>query len=221
LLQRSVILTCKTASLFSSPADVTCGAARRAQHPKRFDAIIWKAKHVNLKQLSQLLGLSQTTVSRALNGYPEVNAETRQRVLDAVRDDGLPTQPRRPEACHRPRRLDRPGHADGADGIESDVHFGEFLAGLGDEAVRHDFHFVINRRATRTTRSRDLPQAGGKRQCRCALPRLYAEKDPRIAMMKLAEDAVRRARPTLDRARATIPYLDIDNHGAFYDARAC
>ena len=28
---------------------------------------------MNLKQLSQILGLSQTTVSRALNGYPEVN----------------------------------------------------------------------------------------------------------------------------------------------------
>ena len=49
---------------------------------------IAKAGNVNLKQLSQLLGLSQTTVSRALNGYPEVNAETRERVLDAVRRTG-------------------------------------------------------------------------------------------------------------------------------------
>ena len=36
---------------------------------------------MNLKQLSQLLGISQTTVSRALNGYPEVSAETRRRVM--------------------------------------------------------------------------------------------------------------------------------------------
>jgi LacI family transcriptional regulator len=40
---------------------------------------------MNLKELSEILGLSQTTVSRALNGYPEVNAETRQRVEDAAR----------------------------------------------------------------------------------------------------------------------------------------
>jgi LacI family transcriptional regulator len=40
---------------------------------------------MNLKELSQRLGLSPTTVSRALNGYPEVNAETRERVLDAAR----------------------------------------------------------------------------------------------------------------------------------------
>ncbi len=35
---------------------------------------------MNLKELSEHLGLSQTTVSRALNGYPEVSESTRQRV---------------------------------------------------------------------------------------------------------------------------------------------
>jgi len=35
---------------------------------------------MNLKELSENLGLSQTTVSRALNGYPEVNETTRKRV---------------------------------------------------------------------------------------------------------------------------------------------
>ena len=39
---------------------------------------------MNLKELSQHLGLSPTTVSRALNGYPEVNERTRQRVLEAA-----------------------------------------------------------------------------------------------------------------------------------------
>lgn len=39
---------------------------------------------MNLKELSQSLGLSQTTVSRALNGYPEVNEATRQRVEKAA-----------------------------------------------------------------------------------------------------------------------------------------
>lgn len=40
---------------------------------------------MNLKQLSKNLGLSQTTVSRALNGYPEVAEETRRRVLEYAR----------------------------------------------------------------------------------------------------------------------------------------
>lgn len=41
---------------------------------------------MNLKQLADLLGLSQTTVSRALNGYPEVREATRQRVLQTARE---------------------------------------------------------------------------------------------------------------------------------------
>ncbi|MDA5556931.1 LacI family DNA-binding transcriptional regulator [Shimia sp. MMG029] len=40
---------------------------------------------MNLKELSEKLGLSQTTVSRALNGYPEVRESTRQKVLEAAR----------------------------------------------------------------------------------------------------------------------------------------
>ncbi len=43
---------------------------------------------MNLKDLSVILELSQTTVSRALNGYPEVNEVTRQRVVEAARLHG-------------------------------------------------------------------------------------------------------------------------------------
>lgn len=40
---------------------------------------------MNLKELSEQLNLSQTTVSRALNGYPEVSEATRKRVTEAAR----------------------------------------------------------------------------------------------------------------------------------------
>ncbi len=43
---------------------------------------------MDLKQLSLLLGLSQTTVSRALNGYSDVSPRTRERVMAAARDHG-------------------------------------------------------------------------------------------------------------------------------------
>ncbi|MCC1492373.1 LacI family DNA-binding transcriptional regulator [Cognatishimia sp. F0-27] len=39
---------------------------------------------MNLKELSHHLNLSQTTVSRALNGYPEVSEATRKRVQEAA-----------------------------------------------------------------------------------------------------------------------------------------
>ena len=151
------------------------------RNPKRFWSFK-KAKHVNLKQLSQLLGLSQTTVSRALNGYPEVNAETRQRVLDAVRETGY-----RPNRAAQRLATGRAGSIGlvmpMADGIESDVHFGEFLAGLGDEAVKHDFHFVINpsHPEEEVATCRRLVASGNVDAMLLAYMR---EKDPRIAMMK-------------------------------------
>lgn len=40
---------------------------------------------MSLRELAEHLGLSQTTVSRALNGYPEVSARTRARVEEAAR----------------------------------------------------------------------------------------------------------------------------------------
>jgi LacI family transcriptional regulator len=40
---------------------------------------------MNLKELATKLGLSPTTVSRALNGYPEVNEATRERVVAAAK----------------------------------------------------------------------------------------------------------------------------------------
>ena len=43
---------------------------------------------MNLKQLAASLGLSQTTVSRALNGYPEVREATRLRVVAAAEAAG-------------------------------------------------------------------------------------------------------------------------------------
>lgn len=53
---------------------------------------------MDLKQLSSLLGLSPTTISRALNGYPEVSEATRRRVEEAAEQHGY-----RPN--HAARRL--------------------------------------------------------------------------------------------------------------------
>ena len=43
---------------------------------------------MNLKELSDKLGLSQTTVSRALNGYSDVSEATRQRVIEMAEKYG-------------------------------------------------------------------------------------------------------------------------------------
>ena len=48
---------------------------------------------MNLKNLAAKLGVSKTTVSRALNGYPEVSEATRERVLAAAREAGYEANP--------------------------------------------------------------------------------------------------------------------------------
>ncbi|MET3131764.1 LacI family transcriptional regulator [Oxalobacteraceae bacterium GrIS 1.11] len=48
---------------------------------------------MNLKSLAIALGMSKTTVSRALNGYPEVNFRTRERVLAAAKAVGYEANP--------------------------------------------------------------------------------------------------------------------------------
>lgn len=48
---------------------------------------------MTLKELAAHLGMSKATVSRALNGYPEVNAETRQKVLAAAKAFGYEANP--------------------------------------------------------------------------------------------------------------------------------
>ncbi|MCF3639544.1 substrate-binding domain-containing protein [Rhizobium sp. TRM95111] len=170
---------------------------------------------MNLKQLSQLLGLSQTTISRALNGYPEVNADTRQRVLEAARKTGY-----RPNRAAQRLATGRAGSIGlvmpTADGHDSDVHFGEFLAGLGDEAVKYDFQFVISpsHPDDEEATCRRLVASGNIDAVFLAYMR---EKDDRIAMLRsLGTPFVVHGRsigiPT------DYPYLDIDNTGAFYDA---
>ncbi|WP_426101796.1 substrate-binding domain-containing protein [Massilia sp. TSP1-1-2] len=48
---------------------------------------------MNLKSLARNLGISKTTVSRALNGYPEVNVLTRERVMAAAKEAGYEPNP--------------------------------------------------------------------------------------------------------------------------------
>ncbi|PRC95186.1 Transcriptional regulator [Solimicrobium silvestre] len=48
---------------------------------------------INLKNLAKNLGISETTVSRALNGYPEVSERTRERVLAAAQLAGYRPNP--------------------------------------------------------------------------------------------------------------------------------
>lgn len=170
---------------------------------------------MNLKQLSQLLGISQTTISRALNGYPEVSAETRRRVMEAAEKTGY-----RPNAAAQRLATGKVGSIGLVMPIgehhRSDVHFGEFLSGLGEEASRSGFHLVIMPTEPEKEREalRGLAASGSVDGIYLA----YMKKnDPRIAMLQSL------SLPFLVHGRSigveeNYPYLDVDNEGAFRDA---
>ena len=99
---------------------------------------------MNLKQLSAILGLSQTTVSRALNGYPEVNEATRKLVRAAAAEHNYsPNTRAKGLATGRAQAI---GHV-----IPTDVNhemvnpvFGDFIAGAGEVYSANNFEMVIS-----------------------------------------------------------------------------
>ncbi|MBM7069158.1 substrate-binding domain-containing protein [Actibacterium sp. 188UL27-1] len=96
----------------------------------------------NLKDLADHLGLSQATVSRALNDYSTVNATTKQRVLQAANHLNY-----RPNTSARRLATGRAG-AYGivlpkADNLLMDPHFVDFLSGLTTAFAAHDLDIVL------------------------------------------------------------------------------
>lgn len=83
---------------------------------------------MNLKEFARLVGLSQTTVSRALSGYPEVKQETRERVQEAAaKFDYHPNRSAIGLATGRAGAIGIVFRED----TEFGPHINEFLRGLG------------------------------------------------------------------------------------------
>lgn len=166
---------------------------------------------MKLKDLAAELGLSQTTVSRALNGFPEVNEATRQRVSEAARRLGY-------RANVSARRL-ATGHA-GAIGValplQRSLHFGphtaEFLSGIGERLAQHDIDIVV----TPLDVDDEIPVyrrlAAGRRVDAVVLS-APSPTDPRIAALTdLGMPFILHGRTDVAVPHA---WLDIDNEGAF------
>ncbi|MFO8125021.1 substrate-binding domain-containing protein [Yoonia sp.] len=99
---------------------------------------------MNLKELSQNLGLSQTTVSRALNGYPEVSPTTRRRVEEAARTFNY-TPSTRAKGLATGQAL-AIGHVIPLSSKHEMVNpiFGDFIAGAGETYSRHGYEMILS-----------------------------------------------------------------------------
>lgn len=99
---------------------------------------------MNLKQLSANLGLSQTTVSRALNGYPEVAEGTRKRVLAAAAQHSYtPNTRAKSLATGRSMAI---GHVIPISTKHEMMNpvFGDFIAGAGEAYARAGYDMMLS-----------------------------------------------------------------------------
>jgi LacI family transcriptional regulator len=169
---------------------------------------------MNLKELSAKLGLSQTTVSRALNGYPEVNETTRQRVLAAAERHGY-----RPSPAARRLATGRAQALGIVFPIERNVLldplFIEFLAGVCEVAGRHGFDILVSptTAAQELATYERLARNGTVDAVILSSPGLEDERIRRV--VKRGFPAVVHGRPA---NAGPVAFLDIDNEGAFYQA---
>lgn len=99
---------------------------------------------MNLKELSSHLGLSQTTVSRALNGYPEVNEATRLRVLAAASQFNYTPNSRAKNLATG--RAMATGHFIPLSVKHEMVNpiFGDFIAGAGEVYAKNGYEMILS-----------------------------------------------------------------------------
>jgi LacI family transcriptional regulator len=164
-----------------------------------------------LRQLAEHLGLSPATVSRALNGFPEVGEKTRLRVIEA--SERLHYKPN-----SSARRL-----ATGKSGMVGiifratqnllvDPHFVDFLAGLSIGLADHDLDLIIHTAShgELTAHYKRFAASGSVDGMIVSAPTL---DDERIATLE------ERGFPFVVHGRAgenpPHAFFDIDNDGAF------
>lgn len=167
---------------------------------------------MTLRELADLLGLSPTTVSRALNGYPEVSAKTRERVEAAARTHGyVPNHMAQRLATGRSRTI---AHVVGlGDGDVVNPVFSDFIAGAGETYAARGYNMLVS-----FVPDRDEPgvyrQLAAQRSVDGVLLHSPRERDPRPALLRaLNLPYLIHGRTLDDDGRSS--WIDIDNRACF------
>ncbi len=164
-----------------------------------------------LRELAGRLGLSPATVSRALNGFPEVGEKTRARVIAAAEELNY-----RPNSTAKKLATGKSGMVGiifrAARNLLVDPHFVEYLAGLSMGLAEREIDLILRHAppgAQISTYER-LIASGSIDGLVVSAPEA---DDPRIAML------TEKGFPFVVHGRVgenvAYSYFDIDNHGAF------
>ena len=171
---------------------------------------------MNLKELATKLGLSPTTVSRALNGYPEVNEATRARVMAAAKRHNY--RPNTRAIRLATGRAMAVGHVIPVATRHEIVNpvFADFIAGAGETYSRNDYDMVLSvvSDADEETTYRTLRSKGNVDGVILHAPRL---DDPRIPLLcEIGLPFVVHVRST--GSASPYAWVDVNNRRAFQRA---
>jgi LacI family transcriptional regulator len=192
---------------------------------RRFERLAWSKQGrfrsvgpgrigtVNLKELSEHLGLSQTTVSRALNGFPEVGEVTRKRVVEAAEQFQY-----RPNSSARKLATGRAGAIGIVISSERnlllDPIFTDFLAGVASRSAQVDTDVLVS--SSLGDEAGTYRRLARVRSVDAVVLSTPTVDDSRIALLQ------RLGMPFVVHGRSltSLPYahLDIDNEAAFFQA---
>jgi LacI family transcriptional regulator len=170
---------------------------------------------MNLKELAHHLNLSPTTVSRALNGYPEVGAKTRHRIEEAAQRLGY-----RPNAHARRLATGRShaiGHVFPSDrAVTIDPLFADFISGASELYENFGYEVMLHASGNEDELAvyRRYVQSGIVDGVVVLGPKL---DDPRIALLnQLQLPFIVHGR--MGDSETGYGWMDIDNRGAFHRA---
>ncbi|MBP9951351.1 MAG: substrate-binding domain-containing protein [Cypionkella sp.] len=168
---------------------------------------------MNLKELAEKLGLSPTTVSRALNGYPEVNKITREKIVAAARRyHYIPNTRAISLATGRAMAV---GHVIPIASRHEIVNpiFADFIAGAGETYSRAGYDMVLSI-VPDNDESRNYRELKSRGTVDGVIVHSPIQNDPRITLLReLALPFVVHGRAT----GAKLPYswVDVNNRRAF------
>lgn len=171
---------------------------------------------MNLKELAQKLNLSPTTVSRALNGYPEVNDATRDRIVAAAKRHNY--RPNTRAIRLATGRAMAVGHVFPV-ATKSEIMnpiFADFIAGAGEiyAANGYDMLLTIVDDEAEAGAYRDLKSRGAVDGVIVHAVRTY---DPRVeALQELGLPFVSHGRAT--GLETDYSWVDVNNRRAFLRA---
>ncbi|EHS49341.1 transcriptional regulator, LacI family [Rhizobium sp. PDO1-076] len=164
---------------------------------------------MKLKEFALKIGLSQTTVSRALSGYPEVSEATRARVMDEANRLGY-----RPNINAVRLATGRAGAIGVVMSRAGEYQFSEFMSGMAERLGREDIDILVTPMAEQDSRDelQIYKRLAESRRVDAVVIHSPRPDDPRIALLhQLKIPFIVHGRSQTDVPHA---WLDIDNEGA-------